>query len=874
MNIPSLFIFKHPNIIFIIIFSSALNNLLISQNQPISPLIYSYQEHTDLKSTSPYGLEWIHLGPTLNGARVEAIQSDPNTPGTIYAAFGSGGLWKTINNGLNWKPIFENMPSLGIGDIALAPSNTEIIYVATGENLKKARNFTMPGTGVYRSNNGGDTWEHIGLNDTWHIGEIVVHPNNPDIVLVAAQGHFWSSNENRGIFRTDDGGKSWNHVLFIDENTGANDIVFSRANPKIVYATTWENYPNVNGKKSAVYKSEDAGLIWNKITNGVTINKNTGRIGIAASYQDKDKAYIFIDQRNQRNGQGTGEVYKTTNGGKNWKKTHKENIKSLSVIGWYFMDMYVNPQNDEEIYGLGVRLIHSIDGGKTFKNIGGQITHLTPSPAQTLHLDHCEMWINPSNPKELLLGNDGGVYHSYDGGKSWLHLNNISAGEFYDIEIDNQDPYHIYGGTQDDATVYGFAQEYNSEFDDPWEYLWIDAWSGGDGCITLVDPNDENTVYFSMQNGGARRRNINTGKSVDIRPKFQKEDNIKVQYNFITPYMLSHFDSNTVYMAGNYVMRSKDRGDNWTVISPDLIKERDHSKTETAAGALAESYFEEGTMYMGTDRGTMWYTKNGGENWKNISQGLSDQYIRSIYPSQHKKERLYIQMTGLNYDDFGAYLYVSEDYGAHWKSITNNLPNHPIKTIVEDPDFENILYAGTYRGVYVSTNRGENWSYFGVALPDISIADIAIETKSKDMIIATHGRGIYKTNLKPFYHQITTKDTSNYLYEVESAKYPDLRDTHKDVDKKSVQKLPITFWLNKTENIILRITNTTDSLIWTKSIKGRKGLNQYRWDLTIREEISNLPYYIHYKKYLDKGEYNLLLESSEGILKKKLSVIE
>ena len=338
--------------------------------------------------------------------------------------------------------------------------------------------------------------------------------------------------------------------------------------------------------------------------------------------------------------------------------------------------------------------------------------------------------------------------------------------------------------------------------------------------------------------------------------------------------MLSHFDSNTVYMAGNYVMRSKDRGDNWTVISPDLIKEREHSKTETAAGALAESYFEEGTMYMGTDRGTMWYTKNGGENWKNISQGLSDQYIRSIYPSQHKKERVYIQMTGLNYDDFGAYLYVSEDYGAHWKSITNNLPNHPINTIVEDPDFENILYAGTYRGVYVSTNRGENWSYFGVALPDISIADIAIETKSKDMIIATHGRGIYKTNLKPFYHQITTKETLNYLYEVESAKYPDLRDTHKDVDEKSVQKLPITFWLNKTENIILRITNTADSLIWTKAIKGRKGLNQYRWDLIIREEISNLPYYIHYKKYLDKGEYNLLLESSEGILKKKLSVIE
>ncbi len=874
MNLLSFFAFKHPSIIFIIILSNALNNLLISQNQPISPLMYSYQEHTALKSTTPYGLEWIQLGPTLNGARVEAIQADPNKPGTIYAAFGSGGLWKTINNGLKWKPIFENMPSIGIGDIAITPSNPEIIYVATGESLKKARNFTMPGTGIYRTNDGGNSWVHLGLNDTWHIGEIIVHPENPDIVLVAAQGHFWTSNKNRGLFRTEDGGKSWSHVLFIDENTGANDIVFSPANAKIVYATTWENYPNVNGTKSGVYKSEDAGQTWVKIVNGITITENTGRIGIAASYQDIDKAYIFVDQRNQSRGKGSGEVYKTIDGGKSWKKTHEENIKSLSVIGWYFMDMYVNPLNDEEIYGLGVRLVHSFDGGKTFNYIGGQITHLTPNPAQTLHLDHCEMWINPINPNELLLGNDGGVYHSYDKGESWLHLNNIPTGEFYDIEIDNKKPYNIYGGTQDDATVFGTAREWNPELDNPWQYLWIDAWSGGDGCITLVDPNNENTVYFSMQNGQARRMELSAGTSVSIRPNFSENDSINLQYNFITPYMLSPHNSNRVFMAGNYVMRSDNRGDNWTVISPNLIKERDHSKKETAAGAMAESYFEEGTIYVGTDRGTIWRTKNGGTNWKNVSEGLSDQYIRSIYPSKHKKERVYIQMTGLNYDEFGAYLYVSEDYGEHWKSITNNLPNHPVNTIVEDPDFENILYAGTYRGVYVSTNRGENWYYFGTALPDTSVADIIIEKKSKDMIIATHGRGIYKVNLSPFYYENTTKKESNYLYKIGSVIRPSLRDTHKDIDEKSVQKYPITFWLNKAENINLRITNIADSLIWTKSIAGRKGLNQYRWNLIIKKETSNLPYYIHYKKYLDKGEYNLLLESSEGILKERLSVID
>ncbi len=858
----------------ILFVSIVLCNQLNSQTQPKSPLMSSFQDHTTMKSETPYGLEWIQVGPTLNGARAEAIQADPMNPGTIYAAFGSGGLWKTINNGLSWKCIFENMPPLGIGDFTLAPSNPNIIYVATGESLKKARNFTMPGVGIYKSNDGGYSWEYIGLPDTWHIGEIVVHPENPDIVLVAALGHFWSSNNNRGIFRTTDGGKSWEHVLFIDDKTGANDIVFSPADPEIVYATMWENYPGVNGANSGVYKSEDGGKSWKKTVSGITINKDTGRIGVATSFTDRDKAYVFVDQRNQNESIGSGEIYKTTNGGKTWVKTHKDNLKALSTVGWYFMDIYVNPKYDDELYGLGIRLIHSLDGGKTFDNIGGKVTHLTPSPAQTLHLDQCEMWINPNNPNELILANDGGIYHSYDSGKSWLHLNNIPTGEFYDIELDNQDPYHIYGGTQDDSTVFGLAQEYNSEFNDTWQYVWIDAWSGGDGCITLVDPNDENTLYFSMQNGNALRRNMSTGKSVSIRPRFQKKDSITLEYNFITPYMLSHFDSKKIYMAGNYVMKSEDQGDNWAIISPNLISNTGDHRQDIAAGALAESYFDEGTIYMGTDRGSMWRTNNSGKNWKNISNGLAKQYIRNIQTSRHKKERLYVQMTGLNYDEFGAYVYVSEDYGETWVSITSNLPNHPVNTIVEDPDFENILYAGTYRGVYVTTNRGKDWFYFGASLPDASIADISIEKKSKDMIIATHGRGIYIVNLKPFYEQTRRKEILNHIFDIEIIKSPKRRDTHKDIDEKSIHKVPFTFWLKESESIKLSITNATDSILWTKSIASRKGLNQYRWNLITKEVTSDLPYFIHYKTYIDEGEYYLILENSEGILRKKFIVID
>ena len=869
-----MFKFKNVPKQLLLFISILLHFQLNSQTQPISPLMSSFEEHTIMKSETPFGLEWIQVGPTLNGARAEAVQADQNSPGTIYAAFGSGGLWKTINNGLSWKPIFENMPSLGIGDFALAPSNPNIIYVGTGESLKKARNFTMPGVGMYKSVDGGTNWEHIGLPDTWHIGEIVVHPKNPNIVLVVALGHFWTPNKNRGIFRTEDGGKTWKHVLFIDDKTGANDIVFSPNDPEIAYATLWENYPGVNGANSGVFKSEDGGKSWFKIVNGIAIDENTGRMGVAASYSDKDKAYVFVDQRNRNETIGSGEIYKTTDGGKHWIKTHKENLKSLSTVGWYFMDVYVNPKNDEELYGLGVRLIHSVDGGKTFDFIGGEVKHLTPSAAQTLHLDQCEMWINPNNPSELVLANDGGVYHSYDGGKSWLHLNNIPTGEFYDIEIDNKTPYNIYGGTQDDSTVFGPAEELNPDFNDPWQYVWIDAWSGGDGCITLVDPNDENTIYFSMQNGNAFRRNLSTGKSVSITPRFPKKDSINLKYNFITPYMLSHFDSKTIYMGGNYVMKSEDKGDHWTRNSPNLIKETNDLNKETAAGALAESFFDKGTLYMGTDRGSMWRTFDEGKNWKNISEGLSKQYIRSIQPSRHKKERVYVAMSGLNYDEFGAYLYVSDDNGDSWKSISNNLPDQPVNVILEDPDFENILFAGTYRGVYISTNRGKNWSYFGFGMPDASIADLIIEKNSKDLIVATHGRGIYKVNLKPFYGQLNRIEASNYLFDLEIIKSPSLRDTHKDVDEQSLKKATFTFWLKASEKIELSIANAKDSIIWSTSIHGKKGLNQYRWNLITKEENSDLPYFIHYKSYIKKGEYNLVLKNSEGILRKKMRVLD
>lgn len=831
--------------------------------QPRSPLISSFEKHQTLKNSSPFRLEWIQLGPTLNGSRVEAVQAHPDRPGMIFVAFGSGGLWKSTNNGLSWKCIFENQPSLGIGDIALAPSDPEIIYLGTGESLKKARNFTMPGVGIYRSADGGDSWHHLGLDDVWHIGEISVHPQNPDLLLVAGMGHFWSANPHRGIYRSEDGGQTWEHVLFVDDQTAANDVVFSPADPSVAYATMWENYPGVHGSNSGVYKSIDTGKTWSKVTDGITIDANTGRMGVAASYQNADKAYVFVDQRNRGPDDGAGEVYVTNDGGEDWTRTHHEDIMSLSVIGWYFMDIYVNPQDDDEIFCLGVRLLHSSDGGASFNMIGGDIKHLVPSPAQTLHLDHCEMWINPSNPIELWLGNDGGLYHSLDRGKSWLHLNNLPTGEFYDIELDFHDPYTIYGGTQDDATVYGPGLEWDQRYNDKWKYLWIDAWSGGDGCITLVDPDDKNTVYFSMQNGNARRLDLISDTSVSIAPKF-KTDSLSLQYNFITPYLLSPHNSDRIYMAGNYVLKSENRGDDWDIISPDLIKLRSHELTEIAAGALAESSLEEGLIYVGTDRGTVWRSVDEGEHWANVSGDLPPHYIRCIHPSIHQKERVYLQMSGLNYDDFGAYLYVSDTYGDDWRSITGNLPDQPVNFVTEHPDFEHVLLAGTYRGVYLTTDQGQNWSYLGSGLPDASIADLVIEARSGDLIAATHGRGIYKVNLQPLDRYLNDELDSDFLCKIPTAKAPSLRDTHKDVEQQSVEKVAISYWLERDGQVEMSVSTQADSLLWHQEFAGRTGLNQFRWDLVLKEQNSPLPYFIHYKKYLPRGEYKFKLSTKRG----------
>jgi photosystem II stability/assembly factor-like uncharacterized protein len=844
-----------------------------SAQEPRSPLLKSFESYLFLKRSSTFNLKWVPIGPVMNSARAASVQIDPARPATMYVAFGPGNLWKTVNRGLTWTPIFENQSALGIGHIALAPSDPNVLWLGSGVNLKKPRNFTMPGTGVFRSDDGGATWRNTGLPDSYHIGKIAVHPKDPNTVIAAVQGHFWTTNENRGLYRTTDGGSTWSRVLYVNDRTGGNDVVFAPSDPRIVYASLWEDYPDIFGPESGVYKSTDGGATWTRLRGGLPDGPKTGRIGLAVSWQNPDKAYALVDNLNKDRNLAA-ELYRTMDGGRTWTRTHADELLIYPAIGWYFGCCQVNPRNDDEVWACGVRIAHSADGGKIFDLIGGDVFHVVPNPADPLHLDHCEIWVNPLNPDHLVVGNDGGLYVSEDKGRTWTHFNNLPVGEFYDIAVDEQDPYNVYAGSQDDATVYGPAREWNPKFPDGWKYIWLDAWSGGDGCVTAIDPVDPNTVYFSSQNGAIRRKDMRADRSVGIMPRPSKDSGIKTAYNFIAPYILSPHDRFTLYHAGNVVFKSVNRGDAWTLISPDLARSVDPAKLSTAAGAIAESRLTPGLLYVGTDKGALWVTKNDGRDWVERSAGLPDRYIRSICPSRFVLSRVYLTLSGLNDDDFGVHVFASEDLGASWTPIAGNLPDEVAYGILEDPTNAEILYAGLYRGVYISVDRGRSWSHLGPEMPGAAVSRLVIQEREMDLLAGTYGRGIYKMNLRPVQAAFkSAPPRGDRLFDPPPARLPWINDTHRDPRLSTVEKVPLTFFLKRDAAVTLAVRDRAGKTVWSTPIAGRAGFNQVFWDLVTARADSPRPYFTAYLTFAPAGTYEVSV-SGEGIdLKAPLTIV-
>ena len=839
----------------------------------ITPVTRSWESYVENARNSKYsGLTWTTLGPVINSGRIESIDASPDKPGTIYAGFGSGNLWKTTDHGFTWKPLFDNMPGYSIGDVAVAPSNSDIIYLGTGENLRAQRGHTIPGAGVYRSNDGGESWIPLGLENSYHIGRVAVHPENPEIVFVAALGHFFSDSPDRGVYSSTDGGKKWEKVLFVNDSTGASDVIFSPSDPSVLYASTWQCANSISGPGSSVYKSIDGGKSWSEITTGFPKGKGAGRTGLAVSYSNSDLVYALTDNLNRKIEDGTCEIYRTDDGGKNWVKTHTEKLDIFSSFGHVFADCFINPVDDDEVYLLGVTMLRSSDGGESFESVRGQVNHFHPSPADFFHLDHHDMWINPLNPDHLIEGNDGGLYISYDRGEHWFHYNNIPVGEFYFVRTDNQTPYNIYGGTQDDAAVMGPARELKSGVADKWRYVWLDPWGGGDGIVTAPDPVNLEIVYYESQNGEIRRKNMTTGESVSIRPDLPEGFDGSLTREWLTPYFVSAFNHKTLFYGANYLFRSDDSGDNWRVISPDLSLSQFGERRGGGLTSVTQSLANEEILYGGTAEGAIWVSRDAGKNWREISKGLPYQYVKSIAASRYSKKRVYVVLNGIKNDDFAASVYMSDNYGATWKDISSNLPESPVNVIVEDPVLERVLYAGTFNGVFVSENMGESWMVLGSDMPHSFVADMTIQEREMDLIAATHGRGIYQISLKPVHKWLTGDKKEPAILYVSEALLPPKDMSGSKFDLTDYEDFRISFSIPEKDKLEIIFTGKAGEVVYRDKKEFVAGLNTYKWNL-ITGEVDDLnPYRYIFKLFPDAGEYTLRLKGRNYTLEQKVLI--
>jgi photosystem II stability/assembly factor-like uncharacterized protein len=721
----------------------------------------AWAAHQSLAQTSWFrGLTWRPVGPVKIGARIEAIAIPPGNTGTIYAGVGSGNLWKTINNGLTWRPIFEHESAFAVGDVAVSRSQPDVVWVGTGEAQPRYAGYAYPGTGVFKSVNGGETWKSMGLGETHHIGKILIHPTNPSIVFVAAMGRQWSANRDRGVFRTTDGGAHWQHVLAIDDTTGVIDMAMDSSDPITIYAWGWQIE---SGTRGGLFISRDGGTTWRRTGTGLPAGP-VGRAGIDISVSSPNVLYLYVDNRAPSATPGRpfigGEVYRSSDRGEHWRKVNTDDLYPVfGTFGWKFSDVRVDPRNAQHVYVLGNSAHESFDGGATWKRVGARILRLHDTEGRALHLDHHELVIDPANPDRLLLGNDGGLFMSYDGGASWLHVNNIPVTQMYFVGTDDKQPYRIFAGTQDNAALYGpSTATLDDAVPDPWRSVYLDRWTGGDSYVTLPDPTDDRLVYYEHQNGEIMRMDL-TGGSVmsggpateSIRPSLGPGAP-RLRFSWYTPFFISPHNPRTLYAGGNRVMKTLDRGATWAAISPELGDPAGADRSLTPTGALTmltESVLHPGLLAGGTEGGRVWLTANDGANWRRIDEGLPGKWVSRVTLSAHDAARIYISFTGFREDDTRPYVFASTDTGRTWRSIAANLPWESVNVVKEDPADEDILYVGTDLGVYVSRDRGSHWESLSATLPSTPVQDLTVQARERELIIGTYGRGAWVLDLTP-----------------------------------------------------------------------------------------------------------------------------
>jgi photosystem II stability/assembly factor-like uncharacterized protein len=692
------------------------------------------------------GLKLRLIGPAVISGRIVDFAVNPKNRAQFYAAAASGGLWKTTNAGATWTPVFDGEASYSIGTVVLDPKDPSVVWVGTGEN--NAQRSVAYGDGVYKSEDGGKSWKNVGLKKSEHIGRIAIDPRDSKVVYVAAQGPLWGAGGDRGLFKTTDGGKSWKNVLDVSENTGATDVVIDPDNPDTVYAATWQRRRHVytlvsGGPESAIYKSTDAGATWTKLKSGLPTD-DMGRIGLAIAPSDSSILYATIEAANNRSG-----IYRSADRGATWERR-----SNRVAQGMYYGQVVVDPKDSERVYMLNVINQVSDDGGKTFHTLG----------EKSKHVDNHALWIDPNDTSYLLAGCDGGVYQSYDRGQNWVYASNLPLGQFYDVTYDFATPfYNVYGGTQDNSSWGGPSRTRsmsgitNSD--------WFNT-HGGDGFRSAVDPTDPNTIYAELQYGDLVRFDRRSGQSVGIQPQEGKDDP-PYRWNWDSPFIISPHSHTRLYFAAQYLFRSDDRGDTWKPVSGDLTRQLDRNKLEVmgkiwgpdAVGknestsfygnivALAESPKKEGLLYVGTDDGLIQVTEDGGQHWTKYEKfpGVPDKtYVSRIVASPQDANTVFAAFDGHKNEDFKPYLLKSTDAGKTWTSIASNLPeNGAVLAFAQDTVNPDLLFAGTEFGLWFSVDGGKKWAQLKGNFPTISVHDIAVHPRDGDLIVATFGRSIY-----------------------------------------------------------------------------------------------------------------------------------
>jgi photosystem II stability/assembly factor-like uncharacterized protein len=784
-------------------------------------------------------LEWRQIGPSLFSGRIADIAVPKGQSRTIYCAAASGGIWKTTNRGTTWEPIFDDQGTGSMGAIAVSDSDPDIIWAGTGEPI--AASHTTWGDGVYRSTDAGKTWDHMGLKETQQIGAVIINPDNPDIVYIAAAGHLWGENSERGLYKTTDGGTTWEKSLFINEKVGIVDAVMDPAYSQTLYAAA---YGRMRGRYSrseaeeveilegsGIYKTTDAGQNWINLTEGLPI-KRVGRIGLAVSSTNPKKIYALVERApyelhlnmadihqikdflstqgdidptesdhwrefivkripedemlsavvsgldqaeniQLRNNLGLeeldtgGGVFCSENKGETWRRVNK--MSALRRPS-YYSHIYVHPLDENTLYIPEVRMNFSSDGGKTFEQAGWAFSSWLTS--KFIHGDFHPLWINPEDPAHMIVGTDGGLYSSYDGGKNWeAHF--MPIGQFHTIAVDMRKPYYIYGGMEDNGSWAGPSA--TRHFSGITNHDWF-KFEHSDGAYIQIDPTDNMTVYSEWQNGNIRRLDLRTGMRTEIKPSAETGDS-SLRFNFITPFVLSCHDSNALYLGTQKVLKTTNRGDSWVAISPDLTRDK---RTATIS-TIAESPIKQGLIFAGTEDGIVQLSQDDGATWKDVTanfpslphdkNGFPTLCVSRLEASHFDPGTAYASFDGHRKDNYRTYIYRTNDLGKTWKSIKGDLPDDlVVRVIREDPKNPSLLFTGTDKGVFCSINGGTHWVALANGLPPVRVDDMVIHPRDADLVIGTHGRGLFTMDISPL--QQITQDVLNmavYLFNIQPA---------------------------------------------------------------------------------------------------------